>query len=614
MRDLLELGMAVLAGLGGTILLMLAPRALGRLPIYAAVALAGAGAVAAVDLLQRRFHAAALEWGISWLPLGDYDVRLGCYVDRLALVMLACVAVVAFLVQIYALWYMKEDASQRRFVATLAFFTSAMAAFVVSANLLIGYVFWELIGFASYLLIGFWHQEAGPRRAAIKAFVMTRFGDLGFLAAIIVLLLSVGTLEITALNGDVGRALPADRLTLVVVLLLIGVAGKSAQFPLHTWLPDAMEGPTPVSALIHSATMVAAGVYLLVRLFPLISASEQGLELIMIVGAITALITALQALTARDMKRILAYSTVSQLGFMVMAIGAGAADAAMFHLLTHAGFKSMLFLLAGYFISINHHSNDIFDIGALPWRAKSGLMVTLLWIGGLALAGLFPFSGFLSKEAMLIQLFYHAPRWVYGLALAVTFLTAYYTMRMLRVVSRNGDRHAEGQHGETSLPLSLPVTILGVITVAGVWLGKPWLMEAFHLHPILDPHGRTNLTLATLAILLGLGAGWLWFTDSAKSEDGWVVWVPGLGGLIRNGFFVDMMWSGALRLLILGGSRAATWCDANVINRVVNAVGRGLLLGGGRVTLLQNGQTQRYLLAGFVCVALVILYFVMPGE
>jgi len=617
MFDLILLHISVFANFAAFAVITLIPK--NRIAPFApkiAVSLSGVGALASTILLVIRIpETEPLLWNFTWLKWGSVEIGMGYYLDQLSLIMLTSVCLISFVIQLYSTWYMNEDPAKRRFFGTITFFSWAMIFFVVSSNLLGSYIFWEFLGLASYLLIGFWYEKPEPRRAAIKAFIMTRFGDIGFLAAVIFLLIKLQNLEISFLISQGPVLLSPSEITLIVVLLFLAVMGKSAQFPLHTWLPDAMEGPTPVSALIHSATMVAAGVYMLVRLFPLISVSEAGMTYMLWVGAFTSLLAAFLALTQRDMKRILAYSTVSQLGFMVMIIGAGSWQGGMFHLLTHAFFKSMLFLLSGYFIFAAHHSNDIFDMGNVPAAQKSKLMLGLLWIGSLALSGLFPFSGFMSKESIFSFLMDSGRYDVYAVALAVTFLTAYYTSRMAFVVSRSpesGAAHHEElpkQDPKLLLALKIPVVFLGVVTVLGAWVFLPWLTGFFGLHENWYMKEWLNFVITTVTVLSAIGIAYLYFGAGRVSVDGLAALVPGLRTLIAQRFYVDHFWGWMMKNLVYRIAKAGFWSEAHIINACVNRVGLSVVAGGKLMTRLQYGQVQRYLVMGVLVIVGVVAYF-----
>ncbi|MCH8049684.1 NADH-quinone oxidoreductase subunit L, partial [Patescibacteria group bacterium] len=387
-----------------------------------------------------------LEWSLPWIqtssmkiapflglePPSLSDISVGFLVDPINLLMLTVVTIVSFFVQMFSVFYMSEDGDKPRYFGFLSLFSFSMIGIVLSSNLLQTFMFWELVGLTSYLLIGFWFEKKSASDAARKAFMINRLADLGFFIAIVFLFLTYGSLDLSALQSPaISNQLPLGLVTVIGILIFLGIAGKSAQFPFHVWLPDAMEGPTPVSALIHSATMVAAGVFLLARIFPIFAASQTTLWVILVVGTITSLLSATIACVQTDIKRILAYSTISQLGLMVMGIASGAWVAGLFHLTTHAFFKSLLFLTAGALI---HHSgsNDIFIIGQRGAK-KNKFMMLVLGFGLFSLCGIPPFSGFFSKDAILHSLKEGYPLF-YAAGLLVTFFTALYSFRMLFIL------------------------------------------------------------------------------------------------------------------------------------------------------------------------------------
>ena len=382
-----------LAPLAAFLLIQLLPRSIKKLAPALSVFLSAAAALASIRLflMHRTGAGLPLEFNAEWLKVADYPIwrnaavsqyslHVGFLIDELNLLMISLVTSISFFVQLFSVYYMAEDESKARYFGFLSFFSFSMTGLVLSSNLLQTFLFWELVGLTSYLLIGFWYQKKSAATAARKAFVINRLGDLGFYLGVILLFLLFGTLNFTALKSEALRAAFAPGvLTIIGVLVFMGVMGKSAQFPFHAWLPDAMEGPTHVSALIHSATMVAAGVFLLSRAFGLFSASESTLSIVLVTGTVTAFVGAALATVQRDIKRILAYSTVSQLGLMVMSVGAGSAVAGMFHLSTHAYFKSLLFLTSGAFIH-QFHTNDIWEIGQRGGK-KDRLAVAVLCLG-----------------------------------------------------------------------------------------------------------------------------------------------------------------------------------------------------------------------------------------
>ncbi len=382
----------------------------------------------------------------SWLVVDNFELTVGVLLDPLTAIMLVVVTGVSLLVQVYSMGYMRDDPGFARYFAYMSLFTASMLGLVLASNVILLFVFWELVGLGSYLLIGFWFQRPAAAAAAKKAFLMTRLGDFGFLLAIMYLFFNADAFAAQGLNplviADIYEAVGGDLIAAgvagwIAVGLFAGAAGKSAQFPLHTWLPDAMEGPTPVSALIHAATMVAAGVFLVARFMPLFELSQEAMTLVALIGGVTALFAASMGLVATDIKRVLAYSTVSQLGYMMLALGVGAYGPALFHLFTHAFFKALLFLGSG---SVNHAT------GTFDMRYMGGLRKVMPWthatflVGALSLAGVFPLAGFWSKDEILA----HAlagdgvGRLVFVLALAAVFMTAFYIFRALFLTFEGG--------------------------------------------------------------------------------------------------------------------------------------------------------------------------------
>ncbi|MFA6317822.1 MAG: NADH-quinone oxidoreductase subunit L [Elusimicrobiota bacterium] len=398
-----------------------------------------------------------------------FDMRAGVLIDGAAAVMLAVVCLVSLLVQVYSLGYMHGDPRFKRYYAYLSFFTASMLGLVVSNNLIVVFAAWELVGVSSYLLIGFWFEKEAPPYAAKKAFITTKLGDLGFFLALLLTFAYAGTYNLTRLKELVGMGyLPPLALTLIGLGLLSGAAGKSAQAPLFIWLPDAMEGPTPVSALIHAATMVAAGIYLVARCYFVFLASPFAMEAVAWTGLVTAFLAGTMALVPYDIKRVLAFSTVSQLGFMMAALGVGGYTAGLFHLTTHAFFKALLFLCAG---SVIHavHTNDMRSMGGLSKRMP--LTFTTMAIGSAALAGIPPFAGFFSKDMILEKVFEHSPA-MFALLVLTACLTAFYTFRMLFMtfLGEARDRERVAHAEESGSAMTVPLLILAGLAVVSGWL------------------------------------------------------------------------------------------------------------------------------------------------
>ena len=448
---------------------------------------------------------------VPWLDFGPaFRVPLGVTIDHLSKIMLLIVTGIGALVHIYSLVYMAEDEGEGRFFGNLSLFMFSMLGIVLANNFAMMFIFWELVGVSSYLLIGHWFTRDSAAAAANKAFITNRIGDFGFMLGILMIWGASGTLVFSEIATKFPSLnLPPAFLTLTVLLIFCGAVGKSAQVPLHVWLPDAMEGPTPVSALIHAATMVAAGVYMLARISFLIEPSADAQTVIAAVGATTALFAALLATQQDDIKRILAYSTLSQLGYMIMAIGLAAPGAAMFHLFTHAFFKALLFLGAGAIIQALHHEQDIWKMG--------GLSRTMKWTfytftaGYLALIGCPFFSGFFSKDAILLAA-YDRNIWCFVPALLTAFLTAFYMTRLYVVVFLGKPRTEAAKHGHDGPPaMTVPLMILGVFSIIAGWGTSGF----FHAE-LESSHGLLVTLMATSAFLLGASSGWIFYNGQFK--------------------------------------------------------------------------------------------------
>ncbi|MDP2931027.1 MAG: NADH-quinone oxidoreductase subunit L, partial [Chloroflexota bacterium] len=430
---------------------------------------------------------------IDWMIIeGGVTIRLGLLVDSLTAVMLMVVTTVSLLVQIYSQGYMHGDPGYHRYFAFMSLFTASMLGLVLASNLLLMFVFWELVGLCSYLLIGFWFHRPAAANAAKKAFIVTRLGDFGFLAAILTLYVSTSTFDIVELEHlAVTGALAGTTLTWAAIGIFSGAAGKSAQFPLHVWLPDAMEGPTPVSALIHAATMVAAGVFLVARTYPLFEHSATALTTVAAIGGFTAIFAASMGLVMNDIKRVVAYSTISQLGYMMLGLGTGGVAVGIFHLFNHAFFKALLFLGAG---SVNHAT------GTFDMRLMGGLRKAMPWtfatftIAALSLAGIWPLAGFWSKDEILATA-WDEQRVLFVLAFITVFMTAFYIFRVAFLTFggqyRGGSReaHSHGPPHESPPVMVVPLVVLSVLAVVSGWLNVSGGFSQF-LEPL--KHGETQ--------------------------------------------------------------------------------------------------------------------------
>src|SRR5690348_14368869 len=417
-----------------------------------------------VVFTQRTTAAAAFTWiGINAV----FQVPLGLTLDQLSRTMVVLVSGIGALIHIYSLGYMRDDEGKSRYFAALSLFMFAMLGIVLANNFVMMFIFWELVGFTSYVLIGHWFDRNAAAEAAKKAFITTRIGDFGFMIGILMIWIASGSVVFDDILSHLSKITSnPNYLTIAALLIFCGAVGKSAQFPLHVWLPDAMEGPTPVSALIHAATMVAAGVYLLVRVSFLMQASQTALLVIAWIGTITALLGGLLATQQSDIKRILAYSTISQLGYMVMAVGLTSNEAAMFHLFTHAFFKALLFLAAGSIIVSLHHEQNIWRMGGLARTLKATFAT--FFVGALALIGCPPFSGFFSKDAILALAYQHNTA-IFAIGLATAFLTAFYVSRAIVVVFFGKSRSEVARNGkESPAVMIIPLIILAILAlVAG---------------------------------------------------------------------------------------------------------------------------------------------------
>jgi len=550
--------------------------------------------------------------GHKWIVVGGLDVHIGITLDGLSALMLVVVTSVSLLVQVYSQEYMRGDEGYNRYYAFMSLFTASMLGLVLASNIVQLFVFWELVGLCSYLLIGFWFYKDSARRAATKAFLVTRAGDLGFLIAILIIFsetgkLGIGDIHEAAIAGAVG----STALTLFALGLFAGAAGKSAQFPLHVWLPDAMEGPTPVSALIHAATMVAAGVYLVARFFPVFSESEEAITTVAAIGAITAIIASLLGIVATDIKRVMAYSTISQLGYMMMGLGVFGIVAAIFHLFTHAFFKALLFLGAG---SVNH-ATGTFDMRKMGGLAK--YMPVTFWtvfIASMALVGIFPLAGFWSKDEILSDAWDDRP-WVFVVALIGVFLTAVYVGRMLFLTFggeyKGGEEPEHGEAGENAEPhespplMLVPLVALAVMAAVAGFVNLDDGLETLIVGWLpkeseeLVTHGGFQWWIAlssTAAGLAGLGAAWLVYGARVVQPERVRHFAEPLPEILENKYYLDWLYEEFfVRGVVLGGAaRLLSLWDRYVIDGAVNGIGTVARWGADQARLLQAGQAQLY--------------------
>jgi len=600
-----------------------------------------------------------------WAAGEQFTLTFGALIDPLSALMLVIVSLVALLVHVFSLGYMNDEGEVGlpRYYAGLGLFTASMLGFVVADNLLMAFMFFELVGLCSYLLIGFHFREPGPPSAAKKAFLVTRFGDYFFLVGVVAVFATFGTaafagegsfpaLADAALNGS-GEAvwtpggLDAQTwFTVIGLLVLGGVVGKSAQFPLHTWLPDAMEGPTPVSALIHAATMVAAGVYLVARMYGFYALTPTTLAVIAFVGGFTALFAATMGVVKDELKQVLAYSTISQYGYMMLALGSGGYVAAVFHLTTHAFFKALLFLGAGSVIIAMHHNEDMWDMGGL--KSKMPVTYYTFLAGSLALAGIFPFAGFWSKDEILFEALVHAPGepllfGAYLMGLLAVPVTAFYTFRMVFLTFHGEPRSDTARDPEpVRWNVKGPLSVLGTLAVVtgfinmvpvqkvleleGIDLLHRWLDNHWggieglssHHYAELGPYSSTYLVggeagtvLVGAAVSLGLaltGLGIAWRLYDVPTPTEHTAALGGIKAVLYNNYYLDelQVWL-AYRIEDVAGG--ADTVDQGIIDGVVNGVSSVSLAGGSRVRRIQTGLVSEY--AAMLTLGLLALLVVL---
>ena len=591
----------------------------------------------------------------EWLSAGALQINIGLMVDPLTAIMLVVVTGVSLMVQVYSLGYMREHREHPRYFAIMCLFTASMVGLVISSSIIQLYVFWELVGVCSYLLIGFWYQRPAAAAAAKKAFIVTRIGDFGLLIAILYLFFNssafgaenLSSLEIVDIQKGAREGLLGGMaMTWIAAGIFAGAVGKSAQFPLHVWLPDAMEGPTPVSALIHAATMVAAGVFLVARFFDVFLASTEAMSMVAIVGATTAVFAATMGLVSNDIKKVLAYSTISQLGFMMAALGVGAYTAAIFHMFNHAFFKALLFMGAG---SVNHATGtfDMRYMGGL--RKVMPLTYVTVLLGAISLVGIFPFSGFWSKDEILVGAWdgWRGDSLVAGIVfwalMAGVFMTAAYTFRLVHMTFhgqfRGGvDKETEDSgspapagesHGvhlaESPWTMVAPMIVLGIAAVVSGYLANPsgfsdnflgidahWFTHFFH--------SESHINVALAVITVAVAAGGILVTAGILL--GPKVSVPGTGAplrglhrLLSERYYMDHLYEGQIvyRGFYRGLCASMDWFDRRVVDNVAEFVGWSSRSAGQAVRVAQTGQVQGYAVAITVGVTLIVGAYLIWG-
>jgi NADH-quinone oxidoreductase subunit L len=580
------------------------------------------------DLLDKIDAPGALPGlsGWDWIEYAGFKLRLGFAVDQLTIVMLVVVSFVALMVQVYSVGYMKGDPHYGWFFTCMSLFAAAMLTLVLADNFLLLYVAWEGVGFCSYLLIGFWNERRSAAEAAKKAFVTTRIGDVGLLIGIIMLWRATGTFDMREIFAAAKAGVMSEPyLTTAVILIFAGAVGKSAQFPLHVWLPDAMEGPTPVSALIHAATMVVAGVYLVARTLPLFEvAHPAALDLVTGLGLITVLMSATMGLVMTDVKRVVAYSTINSLGLMMVALGSGQVAAAMIYLFAHGFFKALLFLSSG---SVLHatEKGDVQELGGL-WH-KMPLTATVFGVGVLAMAGIPPLSGFWAKDEIILSASQHQNAFVYGLMALSVFITALYMARLyiLTFTGEPRDRHAHEHAHEASPIMTVPNVLLAILAVlAGfvafdqvgealgfpggigrfVYLGEP---EAFSFHADVA-------TVSIIAALAGVAGGFYFWWGEARPAKAAGARFPLVYALWKNKYYMDDLYQLLIDRVVLAFGRFIAWWDRNVVNDTgVDGSAALTVYSSFRLKFIQTGRLPNYAFAiilgvvGLAIIAMTVL-------
>jgi NADH-quinone oxidoreductase subunit L len=557
-------------------------------------------------------HFEPFEASLNWLSPGTLRFEFGLLIDRLSSLMLLVVTGVACPIFYYSQEYMRGDSGHSRYFAFLSLFVFSMLGIILSNNFLETFIFWELVGFASYALIGHWYEKEAAADAGKKAFLTTRAGDVGFLIGILVIWSLAGklgreTLNFTELAKILAPASGQGPLAAAACLLVfLGVAGKSAQFPLHVWLPDAMEGPTPVSALIHAATMVAAGVYLLARTFFLFSLSPAALQAVASIGLLTAFLAATLALAENDIKRILAYSTLSQLGIMVMAVGLGSASAGMHHLVTHAFFKALLFLGAGCVIHATHRQN-IWEMGGLA--GKMPLTAWTFLVGFLALAGIFPLSGFFSKDDILAVARAASPAFFQG-ALAIAFLTSFYMGRLFFTAFLGSAR--EGPAHDPSPVMTTPLLVLAFFSIVSGFFGIGHFLHSEH-----EVSHKADLAVAlasTAVALAGIGTSYLLYGAKIRVLPVLETSVRLVRAMLTRKYYIDDFYDFLIKAVQQNFARLCNlFEDRLVVGAMVNGTARFIQASGENLRLAATGRLPYYALMFAFGVAL-LAFFVIAGR
>lgn len=563
----------------------------------------------------------------DFINVGSLRIPFAFKIDQLSSIFLLIITGVGFLIHVYSTAYMHGEKTEHygRYFSFLNLFVFSMLLLVMGANFVIMFIGWEGVGLCSYLLIGYWFKNHEFNKAANKAFIMNRIGDLAFLIALFWLINKLGTVSYNEVFSAANLAkLSTTDITVITLLLFVGATGKSAQIPLYTWLPDAMAGPTPVSALIHAATMVTAGIYMIARSNVLYSLAPLTMDIVAYVGLATALLAATIALKQNDIKKVLAYSTVSQLGFMFLALGCGAYTAAVFHVMTHAFFKALLFLGSGSVIHAMGGEQDIRNMGGLSKKLKITYLTFL--IGCIAIAGIPPFSGFFSKDAILLSAFMNN-KVLYAIALFTAMLTAFYMFRLFFITFTGPFRGTEEQKHhlhESPSAMTIPLIILAILSIVGGFVGIPELfieggdrLGAF-LAPVIAPHTGEHVSHFTEYMLMGLSSvlmivmiiiAWMLFRNYSQSPADKRIEATGFSKVLENKWYVDELYQKIIvDPLNRTGQFLRSMIENNVIDGFVNGVGRAVQYGGRQLRLLQSGQVGNYVL--LMVLSMVVIFVI----
>ena len=555
------------------------------------------------------------DWGatplhahyFTWIKSGVFNVGWDFAIDKLTMIMLMIVTGVGSLIHIYATGYMEHEEGYYRFFAYLNLFMYFMLTLVLAGNYLLLFVGWEGVGLCSYLLIGFYFVKKSATTAGNKAFIVNRIGDFGFSLAMFLIVVNFGTLDFRRVFAA-APGKPVEILTAIALLLLVGATGKSAQIPLYVWLPDAMEGPTPVSALIHAATMVTAGVYMCARSAVIFTHAPIAMETVAIIGLATAVFAATIGLAQNDIKKVFAYSTVSQLGYMFLGVGVGAFSAGIWHLMTHAFFKALLFLGAGSVIHACHGEQDMRHMGGL--RKYAPITFWTLVCAALAIAGVPPFAGFWSKDAILTAAFAHAP-WMYWVGVITAGMTAFYVWRAM-FMTFFGEYRGHGHPHESPISMWGPLAVLAVLsTVGGYFLNVPQILSGMFPLPE-EVAGESMLMIVSItAGGLGILIAWYMYVVNTALPEKITASLGGLYTLVYNKYFVDEIYDATVVRPLIEGSTTVLWhaVDQGVIDGTVNGVGLESRRIGGVLKLIQSGNIRSY--ATWVVLGSVVLLLIM---